>query len=201
MTGRGDVVGAAIAAHGDVDLISLTGDSDDGQADPGPRRGQRQARPPRARRQGAVHRLRGCRPRGGRARRDGRRADQRRAGLHGGHPGLRPPLGLRPRSWRGPRSCSTGSGSATRSTPRPISGTLISQAQVERVDGFVRACRGGRRADRRGRLPAGRARPAERRLLPADDRRRLRAGQRDRPERGLRTGPRGPPVRHRRRGA
>ncbi len=31
VTGRGDVVGAAIAAHGDVDLISLTGDSETGK--------------------------------------------------------------------------------------------------------------------------------------------------------------------------
>ena len=31
VTGRGDVVGAAMAAHTDVDLISLTGDSATGQ--------------------------------------------------------------------------------------------------------------------------------------------------------------------------
>ncbi|HSS35984.1 MAG TPA: aminobutyraldehyde dehydrogenase [Patescibacteria group bacterium] len=31
VTGRGDVVGAALAAHGDVDLISLTGDSETGK--------------------------------------------------------------------------------------------------------------------------------------------------------------------------
>jgi betaine-aldehyde dehydrogenase len=31
VTGRGDVVGAAIAGHGDVDLISLTGDSETGK--------------------------------------------------------------------------------------------------------------------------------------------------------------------------
>ena len=31
VTGRGDVVGAAMAAHGDVDLISLTGDSETGK--------------------------------------------------------------------------------------------------------------------------------------------------------------------------
>ena len=31
VTGRGDVVGAAMAAHGDVDLISITGDSETGK--------------------------------------------------------------------------------------------------------------------------------------------------------------------------
>ncbi|MFI5254731.1 MAG: aminobutyraldehyde dehydrogenase [Candidatus Limnocylindrales bacterium] len=31
VTGRGDVVGAAIAAHNDIDLVSLTGDSDTGR--------------------------------------------------------------------------------------------------------------------------------------------------------------------------
>ena len=62
----------------------------DRQADPGARGRQPQAGPPRARRQGAVHRLRGRGPRGRGARGDGGRAHQRRPGLHGGDPGLRP---------------------------------------------------------------------------------------------------------------
>ena len=65
----------------------------DHRLDPGRPRGRRaaahrpQADPPRARRQGAGHRLRRRRRRGGRRGDRGRRVLQRRTGLHRGHPG------------------------------------------------------------------------------------------------------------------
>ena len=144
VTGRGDVVGAALAAHPDVDLISLTGDSETGKRIQALAAGQRQARPPRARRQGAVHRLRRRRSRGRSARRDCGRADQRRPGLHGGDPGLRPSARVFDAFVARTAVLFDGVRVGDPFDPSTDLGTLISEAQVERVDGFVRAGRGGR---------------------------------------------------------
>jgi acyl-CoA reductase-like NAD-dependent aldehyde dehydrogenase len=58
ITGDGEPVGAGIVRHPDVRMVSLTGDVATGK-EVGPRgRGQPEARPPRARRQGAGRRVR-----------------------------------------------------------------------------------------------------------------------------------------------
>ena len=145
VTGRGDVVGAALAAHPDVDLVSLTGDSETGKRIQALAAGQRQARPPRARRQGAVHRPRRRRPRGRSPRRDRGRADQRRPGLHGGDPRLRPPLARR--RVRGP------DGGPVRRRPgrRPVRSVDRPRDADQRGPG--RAGRWVRRPGRAGRRP------------------------------------------------
>ena len=201
--GRGDVVGAALAgAHGRRPHLAHRRHGDRQARSRRSPSAQPQAGPPGARRQGAVHRLRGRRHRGRGARRDRRGAHQRRPGLHGGDPRLRPSQRRTTRSWRARPSCSTASASATRSTRRRTCGTLISETQVARV-GRVRAS--ARSPPARASSPAAYrpevAGPPGRRVLPPDGHRRLRPGQRDRPARGLRAGPGGPAVRHRRGGA
>jgi betaine-aldehyde dehydrogenase len=99
-------------------------------------------------------------------------------------------------------------------------GPLISARQAERVAGFVDRARGDGAprgtggAAPGGGLGAGACRRRHRRhwrsstwrcsgrgrLLPADPDHRRRAGQRDRPRRGVRPGPRRHSLRHRRRG-
>ena len=199
VTGRGDVVGAAMAAHMDVDLISLTGDSETGKRIQALAAGNVKRVHLELGGKAPVHRPRRRGPRGGRPRRDRRRADQRRPGLHGRDPGLRPPLGLR----RVPAP----DGRAVRRRPgrRPVrSGDRPRDAHQPgpgRAGRRLRPPRRGGRGSRGRRRPAaGRARLPRRRLLPPDDRGRLRPGQRDRPAGGLRAGPRRPAVRHGRRG-
>ena len=82
VTGAGEV-GQRMVTHPDVDMVSLTGQRRHRQVDRAGRRGHAQARPPRARRQGARRGLRRRRP--GAARGDDRRRRllQRRPGLHG----------------------------------------------------------------------------------------------------------------------
>ena len=54
VNGRGDEVGAELAAHPDVAKISFTGSTRRGQGDPAGGRGDLEARDARARRQGAA---------------------------------------------------------------------------------------------------------------------------------------------------
>ena len=75
-----------------------------------------------------------------------------------------------------------------RSSARPRSSGWTGSSQRAEAAG-ARVVAGGE--------PAGRARVRGRGVLPADDHRGLRPGQRDRPEGGLRAGPGGPAVRHR----
>ena len=83
VTGDGVPVGDALVRHPAISLVSLTGDIGDGKADREERRRHRQARPPRARRQGADGRARRRRP-GDRGRGDqDRRLLQLGPGLHG----------------------------------------------------------------------------------------------------------------------
>ena len=66
VTGEGETAGAALVAHPDVAMVSLTGEVATGKADrPGGGR-LPEARPPRAGRQGTGDRVRRRRPRGGR---------------------------------------------------------------------------------------------------------------------------------------
>ena len=102
--GHGDPAGAALVTHPDVDMVSLTGSPGDRQVDRQGGGGHAQARPPRARRQGAgvvfddadIERRRGD------DRRD--RPLQRRPGLHRGDPGARRDGRLRRRRLRSRRA-------------------------------------------------------------------------------------------------
>ena len=131
-------------------------------------------RPSRARRQGAVHRLCGRRPRGRRAWSDRGRLHQRRPGLHGRDPHLRPSQSCTTPSSAGPQSCSTASAWATRSIPSRTSGTLISD-DPGGPGGGLRPARRSRRApgSSAGGYRAGGARPPGRGVLPAHGHRRL----------------------------
>ena len=66
VTGDGVPTGERLVEHPDIGLVSLTGDVDDRQADRAQRGRHAEARPSRARRQGADGRLRRRRPGGGR---------------------------------------------------------------------------------------------------------------------------------------
>ena len=125
------------STHADVDMVSLTGSVETGKWIAARRRGHAQARPPRARRQGAGRRLRRRRP-GDRAGDDRRhRLLQRRPGLHRRDARARRREGLRRRRRR-PRRAGQGprhrrhavapTRRSARSTPR---------RQRERVEGFL----------------------------------------------------------------
>ena len=86
VTGTGPVAGQHLVGHPDVAMTSFTGSTDVGAPGDGHGIRHRQARAPRARRQGAVRGLRRRRPRGGRPRRRRGIPHQRRAGLHRRHP-------------------------------------------------------------------------------------------------------------------
>ncbi len=102
VTGDGVPVGERIVTHPDVRLVSLTGDVETGKTIARDGRRHAQARPPRARRQGAGGRLRRRRP--GR----GRRGDQDRRLLELG-PGLHRRLAGRRRAEGSTTSCSRSS--------------------------------------------------------------------------------------------
>jgi acyl-CoA reductase-like NAD-dependent aldehyde dehydrogenase len=94
ITGHGKPAGSSLVTHDDIDMVSLTGSPATGKWIAGGGR-HAQARPPRARRQGAGDRVR-RRRRGDRARDDrGHRALQRGPGLHCGHPRARIEEGVR----------------------------------------------------------------------------------------------------------
>ena len=118
--------------------------------------GDRQAGAPRARRQGAVRRLRRRRPRGRRARRGRRLADQHRPGLHGRHPGLRAAPALR--RLRRRRRRPDGRRAARRPVRpgAPTRARSVSRRQQERVAGFVERARGdGAKVVCGGAVPGG----------------------------------------------
>ena len=101
--GRGDSVGAALIDHAGVRMVSLTGGVGTGQKVFEAAVGDDQAHPSRARRQGAGHRLRRCRPDGGGGRYSHGRLLQCRPGLHGRLPHLRGRQDLRQISRRSER--------------------------------------------------------------------------------------------------
>ena len=83
ITGDGVPAGQRLVEHPDVRMVSLTGDVETGKIDRPHSRRHGQARPPRARRQGADGDLRRRRPEGGRGRDPARRLLELRPGLHG----------------------------------------------------------------------------------------------------------------------
>ena len=104
ITGHGNPAGQALVTHPDVDMVSLTGSVDTGKWIAAHRRRHAQARPPRARRQGAGRRVRRRRPGDG-ARDDRRhRLLQRRPGLHRRDPRARQRQGPRRRRRRAGRA-------------------------------------------------------------------------------------------------
>ena len=147
-------------------------------------RGRPQARPPRARRQGAGHRVRRRRHRGGGRGHRRRRLLQRRPGLHRGDPGARRAAASTttssPRSPSRPAGTTTGppSDDGRRSTARSTTPTSSSGSAgfVDRLPDHAPVVAGGHRV--------GDARL----LLRADRRRRPAPGRRDRPGRDLRPG-------------
>ena len=87
VAGTGPVAGEHLVRPPRRRDVSFTGSTARRPPRHGSRRRQRQARPPRARRQGAVRGVRRRRPRRGRPRCRRRHPHQRRPGLHRGHPG------------------------------------------------------------------------------------------------------------------
>ena len=121
VTGTGADCGAHLLRHPQVDMVSFTGSTRVGSYGPRGRGHHGQAGAPRARRQGAVRRVRRRRPRRRDPGRGRREPDQHRPGLHGGHPRDRAPLAPRPRSSRASPTCSPPSGSVRRTTRPPTS--------------------------------------------------------------------------------
>ena len=144
---------------------------------------ERQARAPRARRQGARDRVRRRRPRGGRRGHRRGRLLQRRSGLHGGHPGAGARVGAR-RLRRGPRR--GGQGPAHGHAGRP--GRRVRPGEQRRCSssgspGFLD------RLPDHASIVAGGHRVGDAGLLRrAHGRRRPAAGRRDRAGRDLRSG-------------
>ena len=157
----------------------------DGEADREERGRHRQARPPRARRQGADGRARRRRPGHGRRGDQDRRLLQLRPGLHRLVARSSSPSGSTTTS--SPRRSSAVEGMSVgdpgdrrrdRDGPRHLGGAAAARARLRRARRRREGDRPHRR--RRGRRP--------RLLRQADDRHRRRAGRRDRAERGLRAG-------------
>ena len=140
VTGIGPVVGEAIAAHPDVDMVSFTGSTRAGKRVTELAAAHREAGRPRARRQVGQHHPRrlGRRPRQGRPRRRRQLLPQLGPDLHRPHPHARAPATSTTRSSTSsatrPRPCTR---SATRSTGAARLGPLISDAQRDRVRGYI----------------------------------------------------------------
>ncbi len=195
VTGRGDVVGAALAAHLDVDLISLTGDTETGK----------QIQALASANLKRVHLELGgkapfivCADADIEAAARGATAG---ALINGGQDCTAATRAYVHRSVYEAFLARTaelfdGVRVGDPFDPATDLGTLISDTQVARAAGFVeRAQAAGARVVAGGYRPAVPGLPRWG-LLPPDHRGRLRPGQRDRPGRGLRAGPGGPPVRH-----
>ena len=114
---------------------------------------RRQAGAPRARRQGAGHRLRRRRPRGGGRGHRRRRLLQRRSGLHGGDPGARRAAASTTTSWRR---------SAEQARARPRSATAGRRGRAVRRRSTTPTSWTGHRLPR----PAARPRRRSRRRPP-----------------------------------
>ena len=157
VTGQGETRGRRARAHPDVAMVSLTGDVATGKAHR-PRRGRlAQAGAPRARRQGAGHRVRRRRRRG--AGRDARRDAllQLGPGLHRAVPASSPgPASSTTSSPASPRR-SARSRPATRSTPTPRWARSSRPTSSSACAGMVDRAVDGRR---RGHGRRQRARPA-----------------------------------------
>ena len=137
ITGDGVPAGEALVKNPDVRLVSLTGDVATGKDHRRDRGGLAQARPPRARRQGARDRLRRRRPgRRGRGHQD-RRLLELGAGLHRGLADRRRPQDLRqaPRGAR-PAVESIKVGDPAEGEDIEM-GSVISKDQQDRVLGFL----------------------------------------------------------------
>ena len=180
LTGAGVEVGAAIAGHPGVDLVTFTGSTGVGR--------QVMSRPPptaphpaRTRWQGAVCGVRRCRPRGRDPRCRGRRADQLRPGLHRRDQGHRRPP-LYDDFVSGVGELMSKVGSATRR-----SGDRHGTADLAATPGQGR--RDGRSRTRAGiRVVTGGRRLRARVLLPTNPYRRRTRRRGGVPRRDLRTG-------------
>ena len=197
VTGRGDVVGAALAAHMDVDMISLTGDTETGKRIQALAAGNLKR----------VHLELGgkapfivCADADLEAAARGATAG---ALINGGQDCTAATRAYVHRSLYDAFLTRTadlfdGVRVGDPFDPTTDMGTLISEAQVERADGFVkRAVSAGARVVTGGIRPKVPGLPNGAFYRP-DAHRRLHAGQRDRPGRGLWAGARGVAIRHRR---
>ena len=199
VTGPGDVVGAGIAAHPGIDLVSLTGDSETGKKIMGLATGNLKR----------VHlELGGKAPFIVYA--DADLDAAARGAVAGGFVNAGQDCTAATRVYvqkpvydeflkrlKGYVETVRVGDPATESTDM---GSLISEAQVRRVEGFVERAQARWRAGADGR-PSGEGRGPGRRLLRADRHRGCGPGQRDRAAGDLRAGADGAALRHRGRGA
>ena len=142
VTGDGVPVGQRLVEHpGDRDGLAHRRRRD--RQDDRPQRGRHaQARPPRARRQGADGDLRRRRPEGGRRGDPARRLLELRPGLHRRLARHRRAEDLRHSCSRSSCRRSSRSRSATRSTDETEMGSVISHDQQERILGFLERAKG-----------------------------------------------------------
>jgi betaine-aldehyde dehydrogenase len=129
--------GRMVVSNPRADMVAITGSVRAGSQVASRCRRERQAGPPRARRQGAGRRLRRRRHRGGRRGDRHRGLLQRGAGLHGGHPGARRSRDPR-RLRRGPRGVRANSAKVGLPDDEDaLFGPVNNPAQLERVTGFL----------------------------------------------------------------
>ena len=195
--GLGEVAGAALAEHPDVNKIAFTGSTVTGPLGHARGRGHDQARVARARRQVAVDRLRRRRPRPGGHRVGVRHLPRAGRGLLGRLAGPRRAPRLRRVRRSASRTRRGRSGSGCRSRWETQLGALINKRQCDRVYEYVEIGKaegatvvlGGVRPDRPG--------ARRRQLHRADDLRRRDERHADRPGGDLRPGRRRHPLRRR----